>query len=157
MAKKDDRIKCAVCGRAWDYQEDGWLRVDILPMNLDKRRGYDLCSPACAAVYYGQPAEGAAPVVKAPEPEPDAVIEEERGWWCADCEEFTGDEPDGPLYECGDCGTVFNRDNSYDGDSNRCPDCRKFSAKIADFACPNCGEAEAVPAVRKVIVELLES
>lgn len=75
---------------------------------------------------------------------PDAIA-----YRCASCgEEFTGegaDQGQGPLYECGECGSPFTRDGSADGDSNRCPDCNKFGGKLADLACPECGEGELEP------------
>jgi len=76
--------------------------------------------------------------------EPDAYI-------CDDCGALVaGDEGQdaGPLYECGECGTRYTRDNSADGDSHRCPDCGKFGAKIADHACPECEEGELVELYR---------
>lgn len=61
---------------------------------------------------------------------------------CPQCDE-TFDECDAEtVYECQDCGTTFNRDNSSDGNSHRCPDCNKFAAKLTDNGCPHCGEAE---------------
>ena len=78
-----------------------------------------------------------------------AANPEAIAWRCEGCEaEFTDEDADqgqGPLYECGECGTQFTRDNSADGDSNRCPDCNKFGAKMADLACPECGEGELEP------------
>lgn len=75
---------------------------------------------------------------------PDAIA-----WRCASCEvEFTdadADQGQGGLYECGECGSTFSRGNSADGDSNRCPDCNRFGAKLADLACPECGEGELEP------------
>ncbi len=69
-------------------------------------------------------------------------------WYCAECEQYHEDA--GPaLYGCGECGDLFNRDNSADGDSHRCPSCGKFGAKVADCSCPDCtgGEVESVVAV----------
>lgn len=43
------------------------------------------------------------------------------------------------LYECGSCGEVFGRDDSADGDSNRCPQCNKFAALSEQVQCPECG------------------
>jgi DNA-directed RNA polymerase subunit RPC12/RpoP len=65
---------------------------------------------------------------------------------CADGCDPTADEPEGGLYECGGCGTTFVRSGSADGGSNRCPDCNKFAAKIADYGCDQCesGEVERV-------------
>jgi DNA-directed RNA polymerase subunit RPC12/RpoP len=67
---------------------------------------------------------------------PDAIA-----WRCADCEaEFTdgdADQGQGPLLECGECESRF----TYQAEgSNRCPDCNRFAAKVADLACPECGE-----------------
>lgn len=47
------------------------------------------------------------------------------------------------TYECGSCGCVFSEE---DVDSNRCPDCHKFAAKLTDNGCPYCGsELEEAP------------
>ena len=74
---------------------------------------------------------------------PDAIA-----WHCTSCEaELTDDGADqgqGALYECADCGP-FSRGNSADGDSNRCPNCGHFGAKLADLACPECNEGELEP------------
>ena len=59
---------------------------------------------------------------------------------CQNCEEVV-EEDAGPLYECGDCGTTFNRENSY-ANNHQCPDCHKFAAKIAEKSCPQCCEGE---------------
>lgn len=62
-----------------------------------------------------------------------------QAWQCEECQELT-DEPDpSPLYECGDCGAVFSRDDSADGCSNRCPECNKFGCRVGDNSCPECG------------------
>lgn len=45
-----------------------------------------------------------------------------------------------PIYECGGCGEIFSRSNSADGDSHKCPGCNKFSTKVTDEGCANCGE-----------------
>jgi hypothetical protein len=45
-----------------------------------------------------------------------------------------------PCYECGDCGTVFTKDDSADGCSHTCPDCHKFAAKSEQMACPECSD-----------------
>jgi DNA-directed RNA polymerase subunit RPC12/RpoP len=67
---------------------------------------------------------------------------------CLDCEAVR-DETGGSLYECGNCGTVFTMESSADGGSNRCPQCGKFGAKLADDGCAECetGECEPVRAV----------
>jgi DNA-directed RNA polymerase subunit RPC12/RpoP len=65
---------------------------------------------------------------------------------CPDCGDLDpdNDEPiEGPLYECGSCGTRFTRDNSADGVSHRCPDCNKFGSKVGDGeVCPQCETEE---------------
>jgi predicted RNA-binding Zn-ribbon protein involved in translation (DUF1610 family) len=75
---------------------------------------------------------------------PDAIA-----WRCAGCDaELTDAETDqdqGALYECGSCGSSFSRANSADGESNRCAECGHFGAKLADLACPECGEGELEP------------
>jgi len=63
------------------------------------------------------------------------------GYSCQSCDHTQTDEPESPLYEC--C-TTYDRANSNDGESNRCPECNKFGARIADYACDEChGEMEA--------------
>ena len=60
---------------------------------------------------------------------------------CDSCEHVFYDyDSYSPLYECGECGTVFNRDNSFDGSGHNCPDCGKFGSRIDDVSCPECGE-----------------
>jgi hypothetical protein len=75
---------------------------------------------------------------------PDAIA-----WRCDGCEaEFTDEDADqgqGPLYECGECGTKFTRDGSVDGSGNRCPDCNRFGGKVADLACSECGDGGLEP------------
>lgn len=82
-----------------------------------------------------------------PTPRPDDYAVAYR---CSDCDgeysEEDADQGQGPLYECGECGTRFTRDDSADGNSNRCPDCNRFAAKVADLACPECGGGELEPA-----------
>lgn len=66
-------------------------------------------------------------------------------WRCNDCDTIHDSEAvesAGPLYECGDCGTTFTRDNSADGMSNRCSDCNKFAGKLTDVSCPEGCESE---------------
>lgn len=60
---------------------------------------------------------------------------------CTLCEELSYENEVGsPLYECGNCGEVF--DALVKSDSHRCPSCSKFGSKVSDEACPKCGEAE---------------
>ena len=62
---------------------------------------------------------------------------------CDSCDEISpaGDDLLQTLYECGECGTRYTQDASADGDSNRCPDCNRFGARVGD-ACPACCEGE---------------
>ena len=65
--------------------------------------------------------------------------EQVAAYVCEECDKIIPVDQTGPaLYECGNCGAVFNRDNSADGDSHRCPDCGKFSGKIEDESCDEC-------------------
>ena len=69
-----------------------------------------------------------------------------KGWGCENCDFVVQDPADNdeitPLYEC-ECGTVFNRANSAN-ENHQCPDCNKFAKKLADHACPECGDCELV-------------
>ena len=68
-------------------------------------------------------------------------VQEVQAYQCLECNELSEDAGEA-LYECGDCGEKFNRDDSADGMSHRCPDCNRFSAKIADQSCGVCGQGE---------------
>lgn len=57
---------------------------------------------------------------------------------CPECMELADNLQPEPVYECGDCGEIFSRSNSFDGDSHRCPSCGKFSTKICAEGCPDC-------------------
>ena len=73
------------------------------------------------------------------------TIEVKRGRKCLSCDVITLEDGNEPikLYECGNCGTIFSRENSADGDSHRCPDCLKFASVLrADGGCPECQESE---------------
>jgi len=62
---------------------------------------------------------------------------------CEACEHlFNEDEAGAAKYACSRCGQEFTRDESADGDSNRCPECNIFAALIADMTCPECGSEE---------------
>lgn len=55
---------------------------------------------------------------------------------CPHCDEEVDAYDLGPAaYECGTCGSQFTSD-----ESNRCPDCNRFAAKLADASCPECDE-----------------
>lgn len=59
---------------------------------------------------------------------------------CESCDAMS--EEVGPaLYECNECGTIFNRNNSAN-DNHQCPQCNKFASKIADESCAECNEGE---------------
>lgn len=60
---------------------------------------------------------------------------------CEECGALAEDTA-GPIYECGECGERYNRDNSADGTSHRCPACGKFGARVADWSCQECGQGE---------------
>lgn len=87
-------------------------------------------------------APGAKLLVKCPETgdlsEVDAssIVE---GTWCGSCEERV--EETKPRYECSSCGEEFTREESMDGDSNRCPSCNRFGARTDD-ACGECDSAD---------------
>lgn len=58
------------------------------------------------------------------------------GQRCPGCDKLFDPADAVPVYECGTCGTTFGRYESSDGDSNRCPDCNRFGAKLHD-GCPD--------------------
>ena len=49
------------------------------------------------------------------------------------------------LYNCGSCGCTFIKEDSADGVSNRCPECKLFASKEADYACSDCELSETNP------------
>jgi predicted RNA-binding Zn-ribbon protein involved in translation (DUF1610 family) len=61
---------------------------------------------------------------------------------CPSCDEVCVDGDEVTLYECQNCGTVFSRESSADGDSHRCPDCQKFASKLTEKGCPTCEGSE---------------
>ncbi|MGR3295848.1 MAG: hypothetical protein ACUZ8A_06440 [Candidatus Bathyanammoxibius sp.] len=68
------------------------------------------------------------------------TLEAVHAYKCTDCGDIAAESSEEVLYECGNCGP-FTRSNSDDGDSNRCPQCHKFGAKVADEACESCQAA----------------
>jgi len=68
-------------------------------------------------------------------------IETIQAYKCVECLEIS-EKAGERLYECRDCGTLFTRANSADGMSHRCPDCNRFSSKVADQSCLDCQEGE---------------
>lgn len=69
-------------------------------------------------------------------------------WECSECEHRVDNEKeldtDNPVYECGDDGERYSREDSQDGVSNRCPGCGKWGTKVAAGSCPKCGHGEMV-------------
>lgn len=67
----------------------------------------------------------------------------EPAYRCESCDrihEVAECQDAGPLYECGECGTIFNRANSAN-DNHQCPDCNKFATKLTEVSCPEeCSE-----------------
>jgi hypothetical protein len=73
-----------------------------------------------------------------------------KAYYCLACEGLFEDTYPSPLYECIECGKVFNRENGY-AESHLCPDCtNKPGKKIAEFSCEGCeeGPLEEVDAVQ---------
>jgi hypothetical protein len=66
-------------------------------------------------------------------------FQEGEGLECSACEGKFTEANKAPLYECDNDG-LFNRDNSADGGSHRCPTCNKFGSKVGDQSCPICDE-----------------
>jgi DNA-directed RNA polymerase subunit RPC12/RpoP len=109
---------CALCDAYWELTDEEQEAVDRAELAAERK------------------AERAAAKVRAAwiAKNPEAIA-----WRCAACEaEFTDGDADagqGTLLECGECGTRF----TYQAEgSNRCPDCNRFAAKVADLACPEC-------------------
>lgn len=74
------------------------------------------------------------------------ISEAQTAWLCPGCDEVI-EEPV-TLYECGECGTIFSRENSADGNSHKCPDCQKFAGKLTTHGCSDCDEeCEEVKAI----------
>ncbi|NWJ46427.1 MAG: hypothetical protein HXX08_11160 [Chloroflexi bacterium] len=68
---------------------------------------------------------------------PDAT--QDTRYKCQDCDGlFEESEVQTPLYECGNCGEVFNRDNSNTGSNHQCPNCYRMASKQDDISCPDC-------------------
>lgn len=71
-----------------------------------------------------------------------------KRFYCKECEEVKEEDELQPKYNCGSCGEEFTRENSADGDSNRCPSCNKFGAIECDNACDSCeNEVEEVDVI----------
>jgi len=68
------------------------------------------------------------------------VITPIRAYQCQDCSAIKTEEG-GPLYECGECGTLFNRSSSANG-NHQCPNCNRFAQRIDDMSCAECEQFE---------------
>jgi len=64
-----------------------------------------------------------------------------KAFYCENCEQVVAIDDTTRVYECGSCGTTFTKEDSYDGDSNRCLDCAKWGHIYIENACPDCGES----------------
>lgn len=71
-------------------------------------------------------------------------VELTTAYRCDECDKVSDEEEaneGGQVYECGNCGTRFNRSGSAN-DNHQCPDCNKFGAKCEDGeqgkSCPDC-------------------
>lgn len=60
--------------------------------------------------------------------------------YCEKCDEAKDEGDLTTKYECSSCGSEYTRENSADGDSNRCPDCNKFGALQHENVCDGCEE-----------------
>lgn len=75
---------------------------------------------------------------------------------CPECSELIPLEEisDERVYECGECGT-----SGAGEDARRCEQCNKFTAKVSETSCPECGaamdEAEKTQAQRATNKELV--
>ncbi len=63
-----------------------------------------------------------------------------KNFYCKTCEEVRDEGDLTKKYECSSCGEEFTRENSADGDSNRCPQCNKFGAIQSENVCNDCEE-----------------
>ena len=64
-----------------------------------------------------------------------------NAYLCQSCQNIT-ETPEDNLYECGNCGHRFKRNHAAAGESNRCPECNRLAAKVADYSCPDCDDGE---------------
>jgi len=69
-------------------------------------------------------------------------------YYCFNCEEVV-EEPEN-LYECSECGEVYNRDDSYDGMSHRCPSCGRWGHIYIENTCPECQAEEELKKIKVV-------
>ena len=63
-----------------------------------------------------------------------------KEFYCEKCGEVKDEGDLTTKYECSSCGSEYTRENSADGDSNRCPDCNKFGTLQHENACDSCEE-----------------
>ncbi len=102
----------------------------------DERKGkIGFASPAHP--YHGQrPPRIAAKSTLVAEEAAEEIYEQVTAYRCEECQEISEEVSKVRLYECGGCETVFNAEEA---GGNRCPDCNKFAAKIAEECCIVCG------------------
>lgn len=70
------------------------------------------------------------------------TVKSVQGYRCDECDHVDVDAIENPLYECSNCGTRWSRDNASEQPAHKCPDCKRFGSRIADFACPECDSGE---------------
>ena len=75
-------------------------------------------------------------------------LEESRE--CPDCGNIFAEsdlDTDDHVYECSSCGSTFRRSET-DNYNHVCPYCFKFSSRIGDVGCPDCGGVLEDPELR---------
>lgn len=65
------------------------------------------------------------------------IIEVEDVQVCSGCKAVLEEGDIEPVYECGDCGEEFTKDDSPNG-NNQCPQCNKFAARKEDDGKSSC-------------------
>jgi len=73
---------------------------------------------------------------------PISDLKQEGKWYCEGCEGFFDEDDLEKVYECNSCGETFKREDSADGDSNKCPSCSKFSSISIENGCPDCDDQD---------------
>lgn len=58
---------------------------------------------------------------------------------CSECGEEFIEDPEVTLYECGECGDIWSKE---DTGSHRCENCNKFAGVLTHSGCPECGQGE---------------
>lgn len=97
---------------------------------------------------------------KKPKPKPPKILKNApkvRVLVCLECEALIPPDEvsDERVYECNTCGTTGTGE-----DGRRCEQCNKFTAKMSDTSCPECGaamdDAEAAEAQQATNGELIK-